>query len=72
MSRCRRPCPHNGREAALGMLEVLVNTAADAIDGLTDALEFCVCLSAEPVDASTVLNRTALNKLVDVVGLLAI
>ena len=61
MSRCRRPCPHNGREAALGMLEVLVNTAADAIDGLTDALEFCMRLSTKPINASAILNRTALN-----------
>ena len=54
------------------MLEVLVNTAADAIDGLTDALEFCMRLSTKPINASAILNRTALNKLVDVFGLLAI
>ena len=61
MSRCRRPCPHNGREAALGMLEVLINTATDAIYGLTNALEFGMRLSTKPINASAVLNRTALD-----------
>ena len=54
------------------MLEVLVDTAADAINGLRHALEFCTCLSAKQINARTILNRAALNEIVNVFGLLAI
>ena len=54
------------------MLEVLVDTAADAINGLKHALELCTSLSAKQINARTVLDRTALNKVVNVFGLLAV
>ena len=54
------------------MLEVLVNTTADAFNRLGNALELCTSFSAEKFNARSVLSRTALKKVVNVFGLLAV